>query len=105
MRDDFDITKLPSSSEVAAAFLDAAHWEDSTAYLSNVYRSGVIFDVNGHREEIDKACTQLSEGQILWYITRQLRPALIIETGFGRGASAAFFLSALSPWHGKLISI
>jgi predicted O-methyltransferase YrrM len=105
MRDVYDIRKLPSSSEVAAAFLDAAHWEDSTAHLSNVYRTGVIFDVDGHREEINESCTQQSEGQILWYITRQLRPTLIIETGFGRGASAAFFLSALSPWHGKLISI
>ena len=105
MRDEFDIRKLPSSSEVAAAFLDAARSENSTAYLSNVYRTGVIFDVDGHREEIDESCTQMPEGQILWYITRQLRPMLIIETGFGRGASAAFFLSALSPWHGKLISI
>ena len=33
------------------------------------------------------------------------RPTTVIETGFGRGASAAFFLSALSPWQGKVISI
>jgi cephalosporin hydroxylase len=105
MLDEFDIRKLPSSSEVAAAFFDAARSEESTAYLSNVYRTGVMFDVDGHREEINESCTPMLEGQILWYITRQLRPMLIIETGFGWGASAAFFLSALSPWHGKLISI
>ena len=97
MLDEFDIRKLPSSSEVAAAVFDAARSEESTAYLSNVYRTGVMFDVDGHREEINESCTPMLEGQILWYITRQLRPMLIIETGFGWVHRQPFFCPHCRP--------
>jgi hypothetical protein len=47
----------------------------------------------------------LIEGRILWELARKLAAGTIIETGFGRGSSAAFLLSALLPWNGRLISI
>jgi predicted O-methyltransferase YrrM len=106
MLNDFDVSKLPQSSALAAAFMDAARGERSTADLCEAYRTGVMFTVDGqHHEMIEDGSTQMQEGQVLWYIVRQLRPPLVIEIGFGRGTSAAFLLSALSTWHGKLISI
>jgi len=47
----------------------------------------------------------LTEGQILWHIARNLKPDVVIETGFGRGGSAAFLLAAVRPWEGRVISI
>jgi len=104
-RDMFELTALPSQSQLAVAFAEAAGTEPSLRYISEAHRSGIMFNVNGRSAPYDDESVGLAEGRVLWHLVRQLRPALVIETGFGRGGSAAFFLSALEPWGGKLISI
>jgi predicted O-methyltransferase YrrM len=93
-------------SELAAEFDSAAQIEPLVRRLSEVYRTGVMFATdNGELIKLDHTTLFLEEGHILWHLARELRPNMIIETGFGRGSSAAFFLSAIYPWGGRVISI
>lgn len=94
-----DLTELP------AEFDAATQAEPATRYLAKVYRTGVMFEMNGDQVLLNDSSTGLTEGRILWHLARSSRPKTVIETGFGRGGSAAFFLSALAPWNGTLISI
>jgi cephalosporin hydroxylase len=105
MSQPFDIETIPAPAALTAEFAKAVEQESAASYLNRVYETGVLFDVNGRREMTNETSMQMPEGQILWYVARHLRPNLVMETGFGRGGSAAFFLSALAPWGGKLISI
>jgi predicted O-methyltransferase YrrM len=94
-----------SESEIASAFDAAAQTEPGERHLAEVYRTGVMYSVNNEPVMLNDTSLGLTEGRILWYLSRQFRPPVIIETGFGRGGSAAFFLTALSAWKGRLISI
>lgn len=100
-----DLTLLPTQHQLANEFSAAAQSEAAAQYLSNVYRTGIMFDVDHRKEVLNESCIGSAEGLILWHLTRKLQPELVIETGFGRGTSSAFFLSALAPWNGRLISI
>jgi predicted O-methyltransferase YrrM len=96
----FAITQAASEFEAAAVV------EPPTRYLSDVYRTGIMFTPeDGEPVRLTESSIGLTEGRILWSFARQLAPKMIIETGFGRGGSAAFFLAALYPWGGRLISI
>ena len=100
-----DLTHFADHDGLVAEF-DAAGSDDSiVARLLDVYRTGVMFDTGVRRENLNESCIGFHEGLLLWHVIRRLRPALVIETGFGRGSSSAFFLSALAPWAGRLVSI
>jgi predicted O-methyltransferase YrrM len=94
-----------SESEIASEFDAAAQANPGERQLAEVYRTGVMYSVNDEQVMLNDTSLGLTEGRILWHLSRQFRPQVIIETGFGRGGSAAFFLTALSPWKGRLISI
>jgi predicted O-methyltransferase YrrM len=102
-----NVSDLPllSHSKIVAEFEAAAESEVPTRALAVVYRTRVMFNINERLEILNESCIGLTEGQILWHLARELKPKVIIETGFGRGTSAAFFLAAMSPWNGRLISI
>ena len=96
---------LPSTEELTAEILVASQHEAPTKELLEVYRTGTMYFANGERVLLDQTSLGLTEGRILWHLARSLRPNLIIETGFGRGGSAAFLLAAVDPWGGRVISI
>ena len=77
----------------------------SSFVQQSLYKSGVMYALDGNETKLNDTSLGITEGRILWNLARQSKPGTIIETGFGRGGSAAFFLSALAPWGGKLISI
>jgi len=88
-----------------ADFEAATQTEPATQYLADVYRTGIMFERSGEQILLNDSSIGLTEGQILWYLARSSHSKSVIETGFGRGGSAAFFLSALAPWNGTLVSI
>jgi predicted O-methyltransferase YrrM len=94
-----------SVSEIVAKFDEAARHEESVHRLAEVYRTGIMFSADNESVRLNDTSLGLTEGRILWYLARALRPDTIIETGFGRGGSAAFLLAAMKPWEGRLISI
>jgi predicted O-methyltransferase YrrM len=100
-----DLAMLPGRDELASKFSAAAESEEIVRLVLDTYRTGIMLDDGQRKETLNESCIGQVEGMILWNLARQLRPELIIETGFGRGTSAAFFLSAMAPWNGKLISI
>lgn len=100
-----DVSNIPSSDVLARDFAAAAITEPASSYIDRVYKTGVMFDVAGQRELINETSVSMREGRILWYLARALQASLVIETGFGRGGSAAFFLSAIAPASGQVISI
>jgi hypothetical protein len=82
----------------ACDFDAAAIIEPPARYLAEAYGTGVMFTPdNGEPVLLDDGSVGLVEGRILWGLARKFAPETIIETGFGRGGSAAFFLSALHP--------
>lgn len=94
-----------NSLENAAEFAEAAKRETGTGRLAEVYRTGVMFANEKGTEHLNNTSLDLTEGRALWRLARQLRPEVVIETGFGRGGSAAFLLAALEPWKGRVYSI
>jgi predicted O-methyltransferase YrrM len=96
---------MVSESDLTLEFDAAAQTEPGERLLAEVYKTGVMYKVNDVPVVLDNTSLGLIEGRILWHICRRLRPQVVIETGFGRGESAAFFLAALSSWKGRLISI
>ena len=96
---------LPSTEELTAEILAASQEELPTKQLLDVYRTGIMYSMNGERALLDETSSGLTEGRILWHLARSSRPDLIVETGFGRGGSAAFLLAAVAPWNGRVISI
>lgn len=90
---------------IIAEFEAASHEEEPTRLLANAYKTGIMFSEGTEKISLNETSLGLTEGRILWHLARSLRPETIIETGFGRGGSAAFLLAALHPWAGKVISI
>jgi len=90
---------------IAARFEEAARQELGTGRLAEAYRTGVMFSNESGTEYLDDTSLGLTEGLILWYLARQMRPEVVIETGFGRGGSAAFMLAGVQPWGGRVYSI
>jgi len=64
-----------------------------------------MFADGEHVSRLDNTSLDFTQGCILWNLARAARANVIIETGFGRGGSAAFLLSAVKPWNGRVISI
>jgi predicted O-methyltransferase YrrM len=95
----------PTEPDMLPNFRRAAANERSTGELAKVYSTGVMCDCDGQLIHLDETSLGLEEGVILWNLVRRLTPEIIVETGFGKGGSAAFFLSGASPWNGRLISI
>ena len=96
---------ISSTEELTAEVLAASQHETPTKELLEVYRTGTMYSTNGERVLLNQTSLGLTEGRVLWHLARTLRPNLIIETGFGRGGSAAFLLAAVAPWGGRVISI
>lgn len=91
--------------DIVSEFESAGRHEAPTKRLSNVYKTGVMFEDGTKKVELNNTSLGLTEGRILWSLARKLRPETIIETGFGRGGSAAFLLAAVHPWGGKVRSV
>jgi predicted O-methyltransferase YrrM len=96
---------IPTTEDLAAEIQSASQCELPTKQLLAVYRTGVMYSTDCQDVLLNDTSLGLTEGRILWYLARKMRPDFIIETGFGRGGSAAFFLAAVAPWNGKVISI
>jgi predicted O-methyltransferase YrrM len=96
---------VPDLTASVAEFEAAAETEPATGYLAEVYRSGVMYRADGQPVTLNDTSLGLTEGRILWHLARRMRPDVVVETGFGRGGSAAFFLAALAPWSGRLMSL
>ncbi len=96
---DFDKQKI------AAAFYEAARQEVGTGRLAEARRKGVMFSNEHGAEHLNDTSRGLTKGLSLWYLARQLRPEVVIETGFGRGGSAAFLLAGVQPWGERVHSI
>jgi hypothetical protein len=94
-----------SPKDLALEFEAVAETSPGERNLAEVYRTGVMYVSNGTPVMLNDTSLGFTEGRVLWHLARQLRPEIIIETGFGRGGSAAFFLTALDHWNGRLISI
>lgn len=90
---------------IAAEFHEAARHEVGTGRLAEAYRTGVMFSNETGTERLNDTSLGLVEGMILWHLARRLRPEVVIETGFGRGGSAAFLLAGVQPWGGRVYSI
>lgn len=100
MQDVMTGLKSDASFEVAVA------QELHTQRLSDSYRSGVMFvREDGQEARLNNTSLDIVQGKILWTLARRLRPARIVETGFGRGGSAAFLLAASVPWGATVTSI
>ena len=100
-----DLSSQPTNERLRLEFQTAAETEPAARYILGVYQTGIMFATGGESVALDESCTPMQQGQMLWHLTRSLRPDTIIETGVGKGTSAAFFLSALAPWNGTLTSI
>lgn len=96
---------VPAPSDLRNLFEACANEDATTKKLMQVYSSGVMYEKDKVKEPLLLSSIPLDEGLALWYMVRKLTPSVIVETGFGRGGSAAFLLSACSPWNGKVISI
>lgn len=94
-----------NEAQIISEFESAARGEEPTGRLQRAYQTGVMFEDRAEKIELNNTSLGLTEGRILWYLARKLRPETIVETGFGRGGSAAFLLAALHPWGGKVRSI
>jgi predicted O-methyltransferase YrrM len=100
-----DLSSQPTNEQLREEFEAAAETEPAAGYIHDAYRTGIMFQAGEDSVALNESCISGQQGQMLWHLTRTLRPETIIETGFGRGTSAAFFLSALAPWNGTLTSI
>lgn len=101
----FNLSDLPVHDDLANAFRTSAETDPHDAHLLKVYDTGVMYTADGNETRLNETSLGLPEGLVLWYLARQLRPEIVVETGFGRGGSAAFLLTALAPWNGRVISV
>ncbi len=97
---------LPDPATAAAFFAGEKTGSAALQFLETALSSGALPLDDGFDRIIHPGAIFLHDAHLLYYLTRSLRPEMVVETGFGYGLSAALLLSAMRVnGRGTLVSM
>jgi predicted O-methyltransferase YrrM len=96
---------MPSLDDIERFIFARAPLCPTTQHVIRAYQTGVMYEDESGQEKLNNTSASWNEALGLWYLAYTQPGKTILETGFGRGGSAAVLLAGSSQVGARVISV